>query len=267
MESLLEQFDSLDLTKSGSVATLAFNRPDHLNSFDSVMRRSFIAAAQYIEQRDDIEVVVLTGNGRAFGAGADLAEQEGGLDGGASVQAMLETEYKPGVLAIGESQKTWIAAINGPCAGISFSYAMACDLCVMADGAFLYQPFAAIGLVPDGGATWLLPQRVGTLRAFELMILGEKVRADKALDWGLANRVFSADSFADEVADFAADIASRSPLARRYTKQALRAATALSLPDTISYEAELQKVCIDSEDCANAIAAFLKKESPTWRGR
>ncbi len=263
----MEQFTSLALTKTGSVATLAFDRPEHLNSFDSVMRRSFVAAAQYLEQQEDIEVVVLTGNGRAFGAGADLAEQEEGLNDGASVQAMLESEYKPGVLAIGESTKTWIAAVNGPCAGISVSYAMACDLCVIADSAFLYQPFAAIGLVPDGGATWLLPQRIGTLRAFELMILGEKVRADKALEWGLVNRVFTTDSFADDVAEFAADVAGRSPLARRYTKQALRAATGLSLSDTISYEAELQKLCIDSEDCSNAIAAFLKKETPTWRGR
>ena len=144
---------------------------------------------------------------------------------------------------------------------------MACDLVLMSDSAYLYQPFAAIGLIPDGGSTWLLQKLVGSRRAYELMVLGEKVGAEKALEWGLANRVFPADSFADEVASFAEDLAGRSPLALRYTKEALRFATTASLGDTIVREAQLQEVCIASEDCPNAVAAFFSKETYVWQGK
>ena len=234
----MSEYETLNVTCSGAVARVAFNRPGSLNAMNGPMRRELFAAARELNLDDSIRVVVLTGEGRAFGAGADLAE-----DAGAQTRDDLIHEFKPGVLAIAEAPKVWVAAINGPCAGISYSYAMACDLVLMSEDAYLYQPFSAIGLIPDGGSTWLLQKLLGSRRAYELMVLGEKVAAGKALDWGLANRVFAKEDFAEQVQAFAEDLAGRSPLALRYTKEALRFAATASLGDTITREAQLQEVC------------------------
>ena len=264
----MTEFETLKIERDGPVATLFFNRPEKLNTFNTTMRQEFVVAARALNLDDSVRAVVLTGEGRAFGAGADLSEGlESNMASGAATEDMLNYEFKPGVLSIATGPKPWIAAINGPCAGVSYSYAMACDLVVMADSAFLYQPFATIGLVPDGGSTWLLNKLVGSRRAYELMILGEKLTADKALDFGLTNKIFPADDFRSEVQIFAQDIASRSPLALRYTKEALRFADTASLGDSITEEARLQKLCIDSEDCGKAINAFFAKEKYEWQGR
>lgn len=265
----MPEFETLNVSCNGGVARVAFNRPASLNAMNGQMRRDLFAAARELNLDESIRVVVLTGEGRAFGAGADLAEDagSGGLMVGAQTRDDLIHEFKPGVLAIAEGPKVWVAAVNGPCAGISYSYAMACDLVVMAEDAYLYQPFSAIGLIPDGGSTWLLQKLLGSRRAYELMVLGEKLGADKALDWGLANRVFAKDSFADDVQSFAEDLAARSPLALRYTKEALRFAVTASLGDTITREAQLQEVCISSEDCPNAVAAFFEKKPYAWKGK
>ena len=267
----MSKFETVKVTRDGAVARVAFNRPDSLNAMNGQMRREFYAAAREINMDDAIRVIILTGEGRAFGAGADLAE-EGDASGanlmvGAQTRDDLIHEFKPGVLAIAEAPKVWIAAVNGPCAGISYSYAMACDLVVMAKDAYLYQPFSAIGLIPDGGSTWLLQKLIGSRRAFELMALGEKLGAEKALEWGMANRVFDNATFAQQAMDFAENLAGRSPLALRYTKEALRFAATASLSDTIIKEADLQEFCISSEDCPNAVAAFFEKKPYTWKGR
>ena len=123
------------------------------------------------------------------------------------------------MLAIYNSSKPWIAVINGPCAGIAYSYAMACDLVCMGESAYLYQPFSAIGLVPDGGATWLIPRLVGTKRAYELMALGEKLSSEKAMAMGMVNRVFPDESLRDDGIAYAKEVADRSPLALSYTKK------------------------------------------------
>jgi 2-(1,2-epoxy-1,2-dihydrophenyl)acetyl-CoA isomerase len=144
---------------------------------------------------------------------------------------------------------------------------MACDLACMGDSAYLYQPFSAIGLVPDGGATWLIPRLVGTKRAYELMALGEKLSSSKALAMGMVNRVFPDASLRDDGIAYAREVAERSPLALSYTKAAVNFGQTHSLDATISKEAELQALCIDSEDAKNAVIAFFNKEKPQWQGR
>jgi len=264
----MPEFESLLIEKEGAVAHLKFNRPDKLNTFNAIMRREFVDAARQLNLDDTVRVVILSGVGRAFGAGADLSENpEGGLESGEEVVDSLNYEFKPGVLAIANSPKPWIAAINGPCAGISYSYAMACDMVVMAEDAFLYQPFASIGLIPDGGSTWLLSKLVGNRRAFELMIFGEKLDAQKALEWGMINRIFPNTQFMASATALAEDLANRSPLAIRYTKEALKAASTVSLDEAISVEADLQKICITSLDCREAVTAFLEKRDYQWQGR
>jgi 2-(1,2-epoxy-1,2-dihydrophenyl)acetyl-CoA isomerase len=262
----MQEYATITVEKIGHVGRVRLNRPDKMNSFDTTMRQEFVEAAREVNADPEIFVVLLGSHGRAFSAGADLSEENAFVNGEA-VEDFLNLEYKPGILSIRQSRKPWIAVINGPCAGIGYSYAMACDLAVMADDAFLYQPFAAIGLVPDGGATWLLPQLVGARRAYELMMLGEKLVAEKALEWGMVNRVYPADSLQDDALAFATDFASRSPLAMRYTKEGLNFAANHSLEESISKEAALQKICIDSEDARNAVAAFMNKQQPEWKGR
>ena len=166
----MSQYETLDVTQEGGIMTIALNRPKKMNTFNTTLRREIAQAAIAANLEDSVRVVILTGNGRAFSAGADLSEDTG-MSNGHSVESDLNFEYKPGVLAIHNSSKPWIAVINGPCAGIASSYAMACDLACMGETAFLYQPFSAIGLVPDGGATWLLPRLVGPKRAYDLMAL------------------------------------------------------------------------------------------------
>ena len=262
----MNQYDTLEVSHDGDVMIIALNRPEKMNTFNTALRREIATAAIEANLDDSVRVVVLTGNGRAFSAGADLSENDG-MGTGKAVESDLNFEYKPGVLAIHNSSKPWIALINGPCAGIAYSYAMACDLACMGDSAYLYQPFSAIGLVPDGGATWLIPRLVGTKRAYELMALGEKLSSSKALAMGMVNRVFPDASLRDDGIAYAREVAERSPLALSYTKAAVNFGQTHSLDATISKEAELQALCIDSEDAKNAVIAFFNKEKPQWQGR
>ena len=264
----MSDYETILLEREGRVARISFNRPDKLNSFNGALRREFLRAAQEVNADNEIWAVVLTGAGRAFGAGADLSDTSEPMpNGGEGVEDQLNSEYKPGVLAIHHARKPWIAAINGPCAGISYSYAMACDLVVMAQSSFLYQPFVGIGLVPDGGATWLLPHLIGAKRAYELMAFGEKLTAEKAVDWGLANKIFPDEDFASHAMSYAQELADRSPLALRYTKESLAFAASHNLSDTISKEAALQAFCVESDDSKEAIKAFFQKRAPNWQGK
>jgi len=157
--------------------------------------------------------------------------------------------------------------VNGAAAGIGSAFAMNCDLCVMADDAYLYQAFTAIGLVPDGGATWHLVRTLGRHRAYEVIVSGEKIRAQKCLDWGLCNRVVPEGELMAQALAWAEELAAKSPLALRYAKQALNAAMEMSVGETISYEAGLQHLCINSDDAKEGVAAFIEKRAPRWQGR
>tara|TARA_R110002073_G_scaffold172333_1_gene329457 strand:- start:320 stop:898 length:579 start_codon:yes stop_codon:yes gene_type:complete len=183
------------------------------------------------------------------------------------VEDQLNGEYKPILMEIYEAPKPWISAINGACAGIGSAFGMVCDLTVMAANAYLYQAFAAISLVPDGGATWHLVRTLGRKRAYEVIVTGEKLSAEKCLDWGLCNRVVPADTLLPQTLAWAEEIAGKAPLSLRYAKQALNAAIEESVGETISNEAKLQHICITSEDAEEGVVAFMEKRAPLWKGR
>ena len=143
---------------------------------------------------------------------------------------------------------------------------MACDLCMMADDAYFYQAFAAIGLIPDGGATWHLVHQLGRKRAYELIVSGEKLAAQRCVELGLANRVVAADELLQEVQAWAEQLADKAPLALRYSKDALNKAMQNDLADQISYEAYLQNMCIISADAKEGVQAFLEKRKAQFRG-
>jgi 2-(1,2-epoxy-1,2-dihydrophenyl)acetyl-CoA isomerase len=262
----MSDYETVLVERHDNVAVVSLNRPDALNSFNAALRRELLLAVREVNDDDSVRVVILTGAGRAFGAGADLAEVP---SQGANfrVEDQLNGEYKPILLDISEAPKPWISAVNGACAGIGSAFAMVCDLTVMAEDAYLYQAFAAISLIPDGGVTWHLVRTLGRKRAYEVIVTGEKVKAGKCLDWGLCNRVVPADKLLSETLAWAGELAGKAPLSLRYAKQALNDAIEDSMGDTISREARLQHLCVNSEDAKEGIAAFIEKRAPRWQGR
>jgi len=262
----MSDYTTIEIERTGHVALVTLNRPDNLNAFDTALRQEFVRAAREVNNDPDVRVVVLTGAGRAFSAGADLAE-DGGVVDGHGTEDMLNSDYKFGILAVAEGPKPWISAVNGPCAGIGTAYAMACDLMVMADDAYLYQAFAAIGLVPDGGATWQLARALGRKKAYELIVTGEKLSADNAEQLGLCNRVVPAGELVEQAIVWAEQIAAKAPLAMRYAKESLNFAMENNLSDVVTNEARLQHLCIDSEDAKEGAVAFLQKRQPAFKGR
>jgi 2-(1,2-epoxy-1,2-dihydrophenyl)acetyl-CoA isomerase len=259
-------YETVLVERHGAVAVVSLNRPDKLNSFNGPLRRELLLAVREVNDDDSVRAVVLTGAGRAFSAGADLADMPEDKST-FRVEDQLNGEYKPALMEIHEATKPWISAINGACAGIGSAFGMVCDLTVMADDAYIYQAFAGISLVPDGGATWHLVRTLGRKRAYEVIVTGEKMRADKCLQWGLCNRVVPAAKLLEETLAWAQEIAARAPLSLRYAKQAVNAAIEQSVSDTISQEAKLQHICITSEDAQEGVIAFMQKRAPVWQGR
>jgi 2-(1,2-epoxy-1,2-dihydrophenyl)acetyl-CoA isomerase len=163
--------------------------------------------------------------------------------------------------------KPVIAAVNGASLGVGMSLALACDLLIMADTAYLKSPFVGIGLIPDGGAAWFLTRRIGYAKTFEVLTEGEKLTAPRCLELGLANRVVATDTLSQDAAAWAAQLAERAPLAMALTKRVARLSMSVGLSEALSLEAELQTLCASTEDAREAIAAFAEKRTPTFQGR
>jgi 2-(1,2-epoxy-1,2-dihydrophenyl)acetyl-CoA isomerase len=260
----MTNYQSVKVEREGPVAVVSFNRPGSLNAIEAGIRREIREAIREVNEDKSVRVVILTGEGRAFCAGADLTERTPeGLD----VEEMLNSEYKPVLMAITEAPKPWISAVNGAAAGVGSAFAMNCDLTVMAEDAYLYQAFAAISLIPDGGATWHLARTLGKKKAYELIALGEKLSADKCLALGLCNRVVPADKLMDEARALAVQLTEKAPLSLRYAKETVNSAMTESVDQTISHEARLQKVCSTSADAREGALAFLQKRRPQFTGQ
>jgi len=258
----MSEFETVRYARDGAVALITLNRPSVMNAFNRQMRVELLAAVRQAIADEAVRAVVLTGEGRAFSAGADLGDGMPAL-----VQQQIDEEYKPIMMAIAEAPKPFISAVNGAAAGIGSSFAMVCDLTVMADNAYIYQAFVAIALVPDGGATWHLVRQLGRKRAYELIVEGEKLGAARCVELGLANRVVPAAQLLEETMRWAHAIARKAPLALRYSKEALTRAMQLDLGDTISHEAKLQNLTFLSEDAREGVQAFFEKRAPEFKGR
>ena len=246
-----------------AVAVITLNRPDALNSFDKEMRADLVDATG--QARDDaaIRAVVFTGAGRCFSAGADL---KAGFKTGAEVEQIINEEYKPSLVNITEMEKPVISAVNGFAAGIGLSFALACDLSVMGESAFLLSPFSSIGLIPDGGATWLLTAAMGYKNAYEMAVEGNRVSAQRCKELGLVNKVVADDALSTTAKEWAASLTKKAPLALARTKKMMRQAPALNYADAITSEAALQRLCFDSADSKEGITAFLEKRAPKFTG-
>jgi 2-(1,2-epoxy-1,2-dihydrophenyl)acetyl-CoA isomerase len=207
---------------------------------------------------------VLTGEGRSFSAGADL---KASLSTDRTVEQQLQQEYRPVLECIMKMDQPVIAAVGGSAAGIGLSYALACDLMIMGDNAFLLSPFTTISLVPDGGLNWLLVQQLGYRRAFQLSVESERIDASRSVELGLANRAVPADDLLDEAMAWARALAKRAPLSLAATKKAMRHATSHDWASTFDLEAPLQLALRNSEDCAEGVTAFFEKRDAVFRGK
>jgi 2-(1,2-epoxy-1,2-dihydrophenyl)acetyl-CoA isomerase len=260
----MNELDTVRYKQEEAVAVITIHRPEAMNSFNTGLRRDLLAAFRQARGDRTVRVVVLTGEGRSFSAGADL---KGSLSSDRSVEEQLQQEYRPIFECIAEMDQPVIAAVGGSAAGIGMSYALACDLLVMAEDAFLLSPFTTISLVPDGGLNWLLVHQLGYRRAFQLSIECERIPAERCVQLGLANRTAPLESLLDDTIAWARSIAERAPLSLAATKKAMRHAAGHDWASTFDVEAPLQRKLRESEDCAEGVAAFFQKRKPEFKGR
>jgi 2-(1,2-epoxy-1,2-dihydrophenyl)acetyl-CoA isomerase len=247
------------------VGTITLQRPEAMNALNAALRSELLAQIRRAEEDGDVRVVVLTGGAKAFSVGADLKEPFNPPH--AKVEGLIIEEYKPMLDAIAGSIKPYVAAVQGPAAGIGMSFALNCDLMLMAEGAYLYAAFVPIGLVPDGGATWHLVRAMGYKRAYQAIVEGRKIPAAECLALGLANQVIKSAGFTAAVLAYAKGLAERAPLALRYSKQLARSAMCTTLDACIRDEAALQNITIASRDSREAVQAFFQKRPPLFEGR
>jgi 2-(1,2-epoxy-1,2-dihydrophenyl)acetyl-CoA isomerase len=246
------------------VATLTLDRPEALNALTIPLKRDLLAAFEQASADSAVRAIVLTGAGRAFCAGQDLRER---LDPGAPpLDTEIRERYNPIILAMRRHPKPILGAINGVAAGAGASLAFACDLRVAADSASFLLGFGRIGLIPDSGATWLLPRLVGASRAAEMMLLGDPLSAADAERIGLVARVVPGDALLVEARSVALRLAAMAPQAFALTKRALEASWSASLEEQLRTEATLQGMAGSTADHAEGIAAFLEKRPPRFTG-
>ncbi|MFT5135046.1 MAG: 2-(1,2-epoxy-1,2-dihydrophenyl)acetyl-CoA isomerase [Arenicella sp.] len=260
----MTEYQNVNYAIKNRVATIALNRPDTLNAFSQGLRQDLLATLTRAVADDDVRVIVLTGEGRGFSSGADLTEDTAMYP---SFVEQCEAEYKPFLMAMENSPKLIIAAVNGVAAGIGSAVVMHCDLVMMADDAYIYQAFSAIGLMPDGGATQLLVQRLGYHRALEMAVDAGRLTAAECLDLGLANKQVESQRLRQEAQEWAEHLAQGAPLAQQFAKQLMRKATLMSYSDVVDEEAVLQSRCIASEDAKIGVTAFLDKRKATFIGK
>lgn len=267
MEEALVQVEQV-----GSVRTLALNRPQALNSFTAAMHGELMAALNAAAADAGVRCVVLTGRGRGFCAGQDLADpavapNSGSATKATDVGAAIERFYKPLVLRLRSMPCPVIAAVNGVAAGAGANVALGCDIVVAKRSASFIQAFARIGLVPDAGGTWLLPRLVGRARALALAMLGDKLPAEDAERIGLIWKCVDDAVFETEVSTLAARLAAMPTRALVATREAIDASQRLDLAEALGQEARMQRELGYGHDYREGVAAFIAKRAPAFSDR
>lgn len=253
---------------SGGVARLTLNRPERLNSFNVQMHGEVRDALSTLQSNSEARVLVLTGAGRGFCAGQDLGDRAVAPGGkGVDLGDSIENYYKPLVLMLRNLPMPVIAAVNGVAAGAGANIALACDLVIAAKSASFVQAFSKLGLVPDSGGTWFLPRLVGNARAMGLALLGDKLPAEQAAQWGLIWRCVEDAELESVVDQLARQFATAPTRGLARTKQAIYESWSHTLEQQLDQERDFQRELGRSQDYAEGVAAFTEKRPPKFTGR
>jgi 2-(1,2-epoxy-1,2-dihydrophenyl)acetyl-CoA isomerase len=260
--------ETVTMDRRGAELRIVLNRPDVMNAWDKQLGSDLLAAVEQAAADDAVRAVVLTGAGRAFSSGADL---KAGFDltpeGHPDVGTALRERYHPIIARVRRMPKPVLAAVNGPAVGIGCSLALCCDLVIARESAYFLLAFVNIGLVPDGGSSLLVPERIGLARASEMAMLGERVGARQALEWGLVNRVTADDEFEAAVDELAARLAAGPTAAYAGAKAQLNEWLFARMDAQLELEASVQQRAAASADFKEGVLAFLQKRPPAFEGR
>ena len=263
------QLETVNVSLADGVATIQLNRPEALNAWNRQFGEDLLAALRRAAEDEAVRAVLIAGAGRGFSSGADLKDVSGGEttpDGRPDVYKTLTERYHPIMHAIREMPKPVVASVNGPAVGIGCSLALCCDLIVAGESAYFLLAFVNIGLVPDGGSSLFVPTRIGMARATELMMLGERLPAPQALEWGLINRVVPDERLQEESAALAARLAAGPTRSYAGTKRQLNNWLYARMEEQLELEAQIQREMAGSDDFVEGAMAFVEKRPTRFSG-
>ncbi|WP_394730655.1 enoyl-CoA hydratase-related protein [Altererythrobacter sp. GH1-8] len=260
----MSDFETIKLDIAGDVATITLSRPDRLNACPPQMADEIFAATR---QLGNARALLIKGEGRAFCSGADLAaSSESSITGGDRSFTSLSQSYNPMIKAVATLPLPVVSAVTGPAAGIGCSLALAADFVIAGKGGYFLQAFVNIGLVPDGGSSWMLPRLVGLAHANRMMMLGERIYGEEAERIGLIYKCVDDDAVLSEASALAARLASGPTVALGRMKHNIRAGLDSDFSTTLHVEAEGQKIAGDSADAHEGMTAFLEKRQAEFKG-
>ena len=260
-------YETVIWEQSGAVGRLTLNRPETLNAWTRQFGEELLSVVQHEAAEDSIRAVLITGSGRGFSSGADLrAGFDPADDGKPDIYKELHEIYHPVIAGVRRLPKPVVAAVNGPAVGIGCSLALACDLILAAESAYFGLAFVNIGLMPDGGSTAFVPPAVGRVRAFQMALLGERIPAPQALEWGLVNWIHPDERLMDEAWALARRLAAGPTRSYASSKQALNNFIYRDLDGQLELEAELQHALGRTNDFMEGVAAFVEKRDPAYGG-
>ncbi|HEM8880110.1 2-(1,2-epoxy-1,2-dihydrophenyl)acetyl-CoA isomerase PaaG [Providencia stuartii] len=255
-------------TLENGVLTITLNRPDRLNSFNDEMHRQLSDALKIAERDDTVRCLVITGAGRGFCAGQDLNDRNVSVSEQApDLGYSVETFYNPLIRRLTSLPKPIICAVNGVAAGAGAAIALAGDIVIAAKSASFIQSFCRLGLVPDSGGSWFLPQLAGHARAMGMALLGDKISAEQALQWGMIWQVTENDELTTTVNQLAQHFATQPTYGLGLIKKAIYRAATNTLDEQLDLERDLQRLGGRSEDYREGVDAFLNKREPKFKGR
>jgi 2-(1,2-epoxy-1,2-dihydrophenyl)acetyl-CoA isomerase len=264
---LAHEYGTVNLHRRGAAAKLELNRPDSLNSWNRQFGLDLLAAVRTVGADPAVRSVTITGAGRAFSSGADLKADIGRTPAGdPDLYTVLSERYHPIMVGIREMPKPVVAAVNGGAVGIGLSLALACDLVIAAESAYFLLAFVNIGLAPDGGSSVFVPARVGFARATEMAMLGERIGAGRALEWGMVNQVWPDKELAGRADDLAARLAEGPTRSYASAKRQLNSWLYDRMDKQLELEARIQQEMAGSADFAEGVLAFTQKRAARFTG-
>lgn len=255
-------FQCIMVGQDAGVVWITLNRPDKLNTFTSRMHEEIRQVLERIQQSSEVRCLVITGEGRGFSAGQDLADL-----GTTSLKEVLEKQYNPLIRTITNLPIPVLACVNGVAAGAAANLALSCDIVIACRSAKFIQSFNHVGLVPDGGGTWALPRLVGMARATALCMTGEALSAERAEQWGMIWQCVDDELLREKTSELAHRLASQATVALAYTKQLLRFSQTRTLEEQLNLERDFQEAASQTDDYREGVEAFLNKRKPQFQGR